>query len=358
MNTFACRFVLVFLLLVGCLQPAWPWGNEGHSAINRVACEKLPPTVPAFLRNACDQLAYIAPEPDRWRKPSELALKRSQEPDHFISLEAVQGMELPPDRYSFYRALNTRREETPGHPDDLLPERVGLQPYVDDRSIRASGRGLPRISTCAAGAPQSRLSPKPTRFSMQDGWGTMWVTAPTRCILPSITTDGWGRIPKGYTTSNTVHWKMEGIFVAANFKQLQFADLVPSQPESLTHPFQDYMHYLYDSHNQVETAYQLEKEGGFDGEGSAGIARIHPQRLAAGATDAAKHVVLGLAPERRKLRHQARAQAGCSYRSELSLSPVLKIRLVGPWAASPRRHKRIYDGTPEGVLSRTDCLQL
>ncbi len=58
-----------------------------------------------FLRNACDQLAYIAPEPDRWRQPSELALKRFQEPDHFINLEAIQGMELPPDRYSFYRAL-------------------------------------------------------------------------------------------------------------------------------------------------------------------------------------------------------------------------------------------------------------
>ncbi len=67
------------------LQSAWPWGNEGHSAINRVAAEKLPPIVPAFLRNACDQLAYIAPEPDRWRQPSELALKRFQEPDHFIN---------------------------------------------------------------------------------------------------------------------------------------------------------------------------------------------------------------------------------------------------------------------------------
>ena len=86
--------------------------------------------MPAFFRDAADQLAYIAPEPDRWRQPSELALKRFQEPDHFINLEAIQGMSLPADRYSFYRELYVRRAETPGHPDELLPEHVGLQPYI------------------------------------------------------------------------------------------------------------------------------------------------------------------------------------------------------------------------------------
>ena len=55
--------------------------------INRVAAEKLPSDVPAFLRNAAEQLAYLGPEPDRWREKSELALKLSQEPDHFIDLE-------------------------------------------------------------------------------------------------------------------------------------------------------------------------------------------------------------------------------------------------------------------------------
>ena len=75
-------------------------------------------------------MAYLGPEPDRWREKSELALKLSQEPDHFIDLELVEGMTLPPDRYSFYRALNAKREQTPGKPDTLLPEKVGLQPYI------------------------------------------------------------------------------------------------------------------------------------------------------------------------------------------------------------------------------------
>src|SRR5271166_193473 len=124
------RFVPILLTVLLLGNSAWPWGDEGHMMINRVAAEKLPSDVPAFLRNAEEQLAYLGPEPDRWREKSELALKLSQEPDHFIDLEMVEGMELPPDRYSFYRALEARRPQTPGHPDDLLPERVGLQPYI------------------------------------------------------------------------------------------------------------------------------------------------------------------------------------------------------------------------------------
>src|SRR5271167_1259301 len=118
--------LLTVLLLV---NSAWPWGNEGHIQINRVAAEKLPPGVPNFLRNAAEQLAYLGPEPDRWREKSELALKASQEPDHFIDLELVEGMTLPPDRYSYYRAMEAKRQQTPDQPDSLLPEKVGLQPY-------------------------------------------------------------------------------------------------------------------------------------------------------------------------------------------------------------------------------------
>ena len=283
MNILARRVVLVLLFLTCYFQSAWPWGNEGHSAINRVACEKLPPTLPAFLRNACDQLAYIAPEPDRWRKPSELALKRFQEPDHFINLEAIQGMELPPDRYSFYRALYTRREETPGHPDDLLPERVGLQPY-------ATVEVYERLVVAFREYRRALLEHDNPAYPEADaifyaGWLGHYVGDGSNPMHTSVHYNGWiGPNHKGYTTSNTVHWKMEGIFVAANFKQLQFSDQVSSQPERLMHPFPDYMNYLYDSHKLVETAYQLEKEGGFDGEGTRASREFIQQRLAAGAT--------------------------------------------------------------------------
>jgi hypothetical protein len=265
------------------VQSAWPWGNEGHSAINRVACEKLPADMPAFFRNAADQLAYLAPEPDRWRQPSELALKRSQEPDHYINLEAVQGMELPPDRYSFYRALYLRRAETPGHPDDLLPERVGLQPYI---TIEDYERLVVAFHEYRKALLEHR-NPQYAEANAIEFGGLLghYVGDGANPLHTSIHYNGWiGPNPKSYTTSNTIHWKMEGIFVAANFNQLQFANLVPGTPDVLERPFKDYLQYLYDSHDLVEKVYELEKQRGFDGEGTPASREFIRQRLAAGAT--------------------------------------------------------------------------
>jgi hypothetical protein len=283
--TFFVKRTFSFLLFLALLsQPAFPWGNEGHSAINRVAGEKLPSDVPAFLKNAADQLAYIAPEPDRWRNPADLALKRSQEPDHYINLESIQGMELPPDRYSFYRALDLRRWETPGHPEDLLPERVGLQPYVTIEVYE-------RLIVAFREYRKALLEHRDPVFAQANaifyaGWLGHYVGDAANPMHTTIHHNGWvGPNPKGYTTSNLTHWKMEGIFVAANFNQLQFADLVPAQPQPLQHPFEDYVQYLYDSHALLEKAYELEKEGGFNGTGTVASRDFIRHRLAAGATE-------------------------------------------------------------------------
>ena len=76
---------------------------------------------------------------------------------------------------------------------------------------------------------------------------------------------------------------MEGVFVAANQKQLQFADLVSATPQQLSDPFQDYLAYLRDSNQLVERVYQLEKAGGFEGEGTPEARDFIRHRLAAGA---------------------------------------------------------------------------
>ena len=278
------RWTAVCLSLVLLLiSPAWPWGNEGHAAINRVAAEKLPADVPAFLRNAASQLAYLAPEPDRWRATSELALKRSQEPDHFINLEKVEGMDLPPDRYSFYRALDAKRRETPGHPEDLLPEKVGLQPYIATEVYERLVVAFREYRQAVAEHRSPEFAEANAIFYA--GWLGHYVGDGANPMHTTIHHNGWiGANPKGYTTANTVHWKMEGIFVAANLDALQFADLVPAQATVMADPFHDYLSYLRDSYKYVETAYQLEKDGGFNGQGTAAGREFIRHRLAAGAT--------------------------------------------------------------------------
>lgn len=245
------RAVLALLLSLSCVTAAWPWGNEGHSAINRVAAEKLPPEVPGFLRDAADQLAYLGPEPDRWRERSELALSLSQDPDHYINLERLDGMTLPPDRYSFYRQLYDRREQTPGRPDYLLPERVGLQPYIAMEVYE-------RLIVAFREYRHALLQHQDPGFAERNaifyaGWLGHYVGDAANPLHTTVHHNGWvGPNPNGYTTANTIHWKMEGTFVAANQKHLQFADLVSAPPRLLTSPFQDYLNYLRDSHQYVE----------------------------------------------------------------------------------------------------------
>jgi len=271
--------LLTALLLA---TPAWPWGNEGHSAINRVAAQKLPPDAPDFLRNAVDQLAYLGPEPDRWREKTELALKLSQEPDHYFNLERVEGMTLPPDRYSFLRELETKRQQTPGKPDYLTPERVGLQLYI---VMEVYGRLVVALREYR----HALLEHRNPEFAERDaifyaGWLGHYVGDASNPLHTTVQYNGWtGPNPKGYTTANTIHWKMEGAFVAANQKQLPFADLVSATPQPLADPFQDYLAYLRTSHGYVETVYQLEKAGGFEGEGTPESRQFIRQRLAAGA---------------------------------------------------------------------------
>jgi hypothetical protein len=112
-------------------EAAFAWGNEGHTYVNRVAAQKIPVSMPRFLRRAVVEIAYLGPEPDRWRNPAEFALKNAQEPDHFIDLERVVWLDpLPRGRYEFYRKLYEKRAGTTDDPDKYLPERVGLQPYI------------------------------------------------------------------------------------------------------------------------------------------------------------------------------------------------------------------------------------
>jgi hypothetical protein len=276
------RFVPVALVVLLFANAAWPWGNEGHMMINRVAAEKLPADVPAFLKKAQEQLAYLGPEPDRWREKSEPALRLSQDPDHFLDMELVEGMTLPPDRYSFYRALEAKRQQLPGQADTLVPEKVGLQPYI---VMEVYGRLVAAFREYR----HAMRDNKPSEFAERNaifyaGWLGHYVADGANPLHTTVNYNGWtGANPNGYTTEKRIHWKMEGEFVAANQKQLQFASLVPENATRLDNPFKDYLAYLQKSHGYVEQVYQLEKVGGFAGAGTPESRQFIEQRMAYGA---------------------------------------------------------------------------
>ena len=263
-------------------HPAVAWGNEGHTAINRVAAENIPASMPRFLRRAAAEIAYLGPEPDRWRSPSEVALKNAQEPDHFIDLERVSWLDpLPAGRYEFYRKLYEKRGASTEHPDDYLPERVGLQPYI---TMEVYGR----LKAAFREYRQRRAAHQPTAAVEQAaifyaGWLGHYVADGSQPLHTTIQYNGWvGPNPNGYTTAHSIHAQFETAYVAANIAAKDFGRLVKS-PERLDDPFQRYIAYLKQSNALVNDVYALEKDGGLAGRGSSAAFDFTTHRLAAGS---------------------------------------------------------------------------
>lgn len=279
--------LIAALLLPLCLAQspfAFAWGNQGHIYINRVAAQKIPRDMPKFVRHAVSEIAYLGPEPDRWRNPSEFALKNAQEPDHFIDLERVSWLDpFPPGRYEFYRKLYEKRASTPStdHPDDYLPEHVGLQPYI---TMEVYGR----LKAAFREYRQRLATHQPTHAVQQAiifyaGWLGHYVADGSQPLHTTIKYNGWvGPNPNGYTTEHHIHAQFETAYVAANITAKDFAGLVKS-PERLDDPFARYIAYLKQSNSLVDNVYALDKAGGFTGKGTPAAFDFTTQRLAAGS---------------------------------------------------------------------------
>ncbi len=122
--------LLTFLAAPGCFG----WGRDGHMMINRLAIEKLPADVPAFLRSpaALEEITWLGPEPDRWRSPLEPELSSAQAPEHFIDFEYADMIgKLPTRRYDFIAALYAYEATHTDLARELRPERVYEQPTIN-----------------------------------------------------------------------------------------------------------------------------------------------------------------------------------------------------------------------------------
>jgi hypothetical protein len=258
------------------------WGNEGHTYVNRVAAQKIPGSMPKFLRRAVTEIAYLGPEPDRWRNPAEYALKNSQEPDHFIDLERVAWLDpLPRGRYEFLRKLYEKRAATTEHPDDYLPERVGLQPYIVMEVYGRLKAGFREYRKLKAEHESTAAVERAIIFYA--GWLGHYVADGSQPLHTTVQYNGWtGPNPKGYTTQHDIHAQFETAYVAANITEADFAELVHA-PEALDDPFVRYIAYLKESNALMENVYVLEKAGGFREKGSPEAFEFTTHRLAAGS---------------------------------------------------------------------------
>lgn len=291
---FLPRFVLrasAAAILLPCLavQLSFGWGKDGHKMINRVAAETLPADMPAFMHTpqALNEIEYLGPEPDRWRSPAEPELSAVQAPEHFIDLEladmtAPNG--LPLRRFDFIRDLYAAEVMHPDMAGKLTPQTVGLLPWQANEVFERLKADMREYRTRSAAHMDTYGVEQAIVYDA--GWLGHYVADGSQPLHTSINYNGWveAENPEGFTRDHKIHSQFESEFVHDNIKSQDIQPLVPTTPRVLNMPFQDFVAYLHTTNQQVVETYRLEKQGGFNGHGTAQSRSFTMERLAAGAT--------------------------------------------------------------------------
>ena len=257
----AAAAVVATVSVIALPALVFAWGDAGHRITGEAAALKMPPSTPAFFRNAARQLAYLNPEPDRWRDRGERtldpALEGATAPDHFIDIEMAPPTVLvaalkAPDRYGYLDTLAAAGVK--GVAMGLLPFRMlelSQQLRQDFREWRA--------------APDSTRPFIEARIIDDAGILGHYVADGSNPAHTTIQYNGWtGPNPNGYATDKRFHSRFESAYVGANLK---LADVV-SQMDTVSHVFPDLrtaiVSYLRETNGQVEHLYQLDKAHPFD----------------------------------------------------------------------------------------------
>jgi hypothetical protein len=278
----------LFLLLLSLVSVpfSFAWGNKGHTMINRLAAENLPGDMPAFLSTseAINEIAYLGPEPDRWRSRGEPELNAAQAPDHFIDLEVADLIgTLPRQRYPYIAALYAYAATHPDLAQELRPEKVGFQPYITSEvweRLKSAMRDYRQLS-----AAHEETKPVEAAILFYAGWLGHYVGDGSQPLHVTVNYNGWAGKdnPNGYTTEHTIHSQFESTFVDAAVNVSDVRPLMaPLHP--IGDEWDDYLAYLRHTGSLVERVYQLDKAHGFEGTGTEESRQFTAERLAAGAS--------------------------------------------------------------------------
>jgi hypothetical protein len=237
------------------------WGEVGHRLTGEAAVLEMPAATPAFFRNAARQLAYLNPEPDRWRDRAEHALDPALDggtaPDHFIDLEmappaVLAGALRASDRYGYLDTLAAA---------GVKGSVMGLLPF---RILELAQRVREEFRLWRA-APDSTRPWIEARIINDAGVLGHYVADGSNPAHTSIHYNGWvGPNPNGYATDKRFHARFESAYVGS---RIALADVV-SRVDSTARVFPDFraaiIAYLRESNAQVERLYQIDKAHPFD----------------------------------------------------------------------------------------------
>ncbi len=277
------------------LAPAWDY--EGHRVVNQLAISCLPTNFPAFVRaeKACERIAFLGGEADRWRNVQDLPLRHASGPDHYIDVEelATYGLNpemLPVFRYDFVAQLALIRKAHPDkfpEPDavrneDHTRQLVGLLPWAIAENYARLKSGFSYLKAYEEdNGTSEEIANAQDNIVYVMGVMGHYVTDASQPLHTTVHHHGWvGENPEGFSTNSRIHGWIDGGYLASvggpNLEtmksKLRGAQLVAidgreAKPEEM---LQASMRFILQQNKEVETLYRMEKEGKFAGGKDAG----------------------------------------------------------------------------------------
>lgn len=272
---------------------AFAWDYEGHRTVNLLALESLPTDFPAFVKTPenRERIAFLAGEPDRWRNVSDLALRHSNGPDHYIDIEELEDAGLVPAELNEFRHLYSVQYAVgrAAHPDRFAPidpeknkdhvrELAGYLPWSITESYARLKSGFAYLKAYEehGGTPEEIANARANILYIMGVMGH-YVGDSAQPLHTTKHFNGWsGENPNGYTTARTIHsWidggfflKTGGISAAKLLTQVKPAAFLtpPANANGRSPLFVNVLNYIMAQQKQVEPLYALEKAGKFAAE--------------------------------------------------------------------------------------------
>lgn len=271
--------------LVACASASTatvPWGARGHEMAARAAAGTLPSDMPAFFREATDQLVWLDPEPDRWRDFEARAMDQAWRYDHYVDFENLPTGALDaPDRFAYLGELYAAGLRSPARDAGFLPYRI-------EELYQRIVSSWTRWGRSAAGSEEREWIE--ARILNDAGILGHYVTDGSQPHHTTIHFNGWDSDtpnPEGYTTDGDFHSRFETAFVSAHVRLDDLTTRVPDSPSSVVgNSRYAVLDFLFESHQAVPRLYELDRDVGFEAgvEASADARAFAADRLAAGST--------------------------------------------------------------------------
>lgn len=272
----SCALALL-VLMAGSITAMRRWGYHGHEMSGRAAATNLPDSMPAFFRAATEELAYLNPEPDRWRSDEDRELGEAFRYDHYIDFEVLPDSALrAADRWAYYDVFTAAGVK---HPKD-----AGFLPF---RILEMQQRLEVQFRLWRNARTPAEKKFIEQRIIQDAGILGHYVTDGANPHHTTVHHDRWAEgypNPHGFTTEKGFHSRFESQYVRANVKVEDLLPHIDAQPRYHADVRAAVIAHLSRTHGQLEKLYRLDKQLPFGEQTrSAAHKAFAVERLVAGA---------------------------------------------------------------------------